>query len=140
MKECKDKIKSTCGSTTYATCVQYETELPTFSAIIGCPTIEETTEELYLEVGKIKDNNDLTSLGEKCLTYVKEDGKNIVKNVLLEYETQICILKEELEDFKTKGICELSIVGCNLNLTDLVDVCGETPTTLGQLLQILINK
>lgn len=140
MSDCHNKIKNTCGNTTYATCVKYETTLPEFSKIISCPTIEETTEELYRELEEYKDENDLSLLGERCLTYTKKNNRNIVKNILLEYEKQICTLKQEIEDFKTKGICELSIVGCNLNLTDLVDACGETPTTLGQLLQTLINK
>ena len=36
-------------------------------------------------------------MGDLCLSYVQENNKNIVKNVLLKFEEEICNLKEELE-------------------------------------------
>ena len=140
MSDCHNKIKNTCGNTTYATCVKYETTLPEFSKIISCPTIEETTEELYRELEEYKDENDLSLLGERCLTYTKKNNRNIVKNILLEYEKQICTLKQEIEDFKTKGLCDMSIVDCGLPLDNIVTDSAAKPATLGELLKILINK
>lgn len=137
----KSKIKTTCaGSKGYATCIEYETELPEYSEIDGCPSIEETTEELYREVTSLKYATDLSALGENCLTYVKEDGIILVKNVLLEYETKICDLEDRISSFEGKGVCEMNLTDCGLDYGELVTDCGEQPKNLGELLQILINK
>lgn len=61
---CGDKIKKRCVVTP-SSCVQYELELPEFSELTDCVTIEETTEELYNLVGEIKDLLNFTSL-EGC--------------------------------------------------------------------------
>lgn len=62
-----DKIKTRCGKVQYATCTKYETELPAFSTL-QCPSIEETTEELYNEVANLKDLLDFSDLNDDCLT------------------------------------------------------------------------
>ena len=62
-QSCQSKVKHTCtGSIQYALCTSYETELPEFSEL-ECPSIEETTEELYNLVGEIKEETDFTNLG-----------------------------------------------------------------------------
>ena len=61
---CGDKIKKRCVVTP-SSCIQYELELPGFSELTDCVTIEETTEELYNFVGEIKDLSDFTGL-ESC--------------------------------------------------------------------------
>ena len=93
-QSCQSKVKHTCtGSIQYALCTSYETELPEFSEL-ECPSIEETTEELYNLVGEIKEETDLSELGEKCLEYLlDENDKIVVKNVLLKFEEEICNLK-----------------------------------------------
>lgn len=83
-KSCGSKIKHTCtGNLQYSTCVQYELELPEFSELGDCVSIEDTTNELYNLVGEIRTETDLSELGNECLDYVLEEGKIIVKNVLL---------------------------------------------------------
>ena len=59
-----NKIKKRCVVTP-SSCVQYELELPEFSELTDCVTIEETTEELYKFVGEIKNLLDFTDL-EGC--------------------------------------------------------------------------
>ena len=141
MTNCGNTIKSTCtGSITHATCVKYETELPEFSEISGCPVIEETTEELYKFVGELKSQTDLSELGEECLTYVLDSGKIVVKNVLLKLEEEVCTLKQKVTDLQNTAICTTSIVGCNFNFGALVDSCNNPPQDLGTLIQIMINK
>jgi|GEM_PF-2614762 len=140
MSNCGNKIKNTCGSPTYATCVEYEGELPEFSEIEGCPVIEETTAELYTLIGKIKEETDLSALGDLCLTYVQEDSKTIVKNVLLKFEEEICTLKEKITTLENTGICDQSISGCDLDYDDLVDNCGNIPTTMAGVLQLILDN
>lgn len=131
MKNCNQKIKHTCGSTVFADCTSYEGVLPEFSEL-ECPSIEETTEELYDLVGEIKEETDLSELGNSCLEYVQtEEGKIIVKNVLLKFEEEICNLKEELELVKNRQICSIPITECLPNLDCLALPCDTSITTLG---------
>lgn len=141
MKNCGNQIKNMCGEKTYATCTYYELELPTFSTLLDqdCTTIEETTADLYEAVGAVKSEIDLTSLGESCLTYVQEEGKNIVKNVLLKYEQEICELKNRVEYLENEAICDKVITDC-VDLTGIVDACNTQISTLGELLQYLVNN
>jgi hypothetical protein len=142
MSNCNNRVKQTCGSINYATCISYETELPTFSELGGCVSIEETTEELYNLVGEIKEEIDLSELGEKCLEYITdENNKVVVKNVLLKFEEKICELEEKVTELETTDICNKSITSCNLDLSCLDSLPCDTPiNTLGDLLQAMINK
>ena len=136
MKNC-NKIKHTCGTKNYATCIEFETALPEFSELIDCVNLEETTEELY----NLTSESQLSGLGESCLEYVEtEEGKIIVKNVLLKFEEEICTLKERITDLETISICNQSITSCNLDFGDLVTACGDQPTTLKEVLQLLLDQ
>lgn len=141
MKNCGNKIKNMCGEKTYATCTYYELEVPTFSTLVDqdCNTIEETTADLYEIVGGAKSEIDLSNLGEDCLIYVKEEGRNIVKNVLLKYEEEICTLKGQVSYLENEAICNKSITNC-VDLNGIVDSCNEQISTLGELLQYLVNN
>ena len=131
-QSCQSKVKHTCtGSIQYALCTSYETELPEFSEL-ECPSIEETTEELYNLVGEIKEQTDLSELGERCLEYLlDENDKIVVKNVLLKFEEEICNLKEELELVKNRQICDIPITECLPDLGCLALPCDTSIVTLG---------
>ena len=139
---CGNKVKSTCVERTYATCVQYETQLPDFSSLVeqDCVTVEETTEDIYNLIEEVRTEIDLSALGESCLEYVTVEGKNIVKNVLLKYEQEICLLKDRVEVLETEAICNKDITQCGLDLSGLVDQCDAPITTLGQLLEYLLTR
>jgi hypothetical protein len=141
MKNCGNKIKHMCGEKTYATCTYYELEVPAFSELLDqdCITIEETTADLYEAVGGVKSEIDLSSLGNDCLTYVQEEGQNIVKNVLLKYEQEICDLKSKVSYLENEAICDKIITDC-VDLSGIVDACNEQISTLGELLQYLVNN
>ena len=131
MKKNCNKIKHTCGSIVFADCTSYQTDLPEFSEL-ECPSIEETTEELYNLVGEIKEQTDLSELGEKCLEYLlDENDKIVVKNVLLKFEEEICNLKEELELVKNRQICSIPITECLPDLGCLALPCDTSIVTLG---------
>ena len=130
-QSCQSKVKHTCGSIVFADCTSYQTELPEFSEL-ECPSIEETTEELYNLVGEIKEETDLSELGEKCLEYLlDENDKIVVKNVLLKFEEEICNLKEELELVKNIQICSIPITECLPDLGCLALPCDTSIVTLG---------
>jgi hypothetical protein len=139
MKNCGNKIKHTCAEKSYATCTYYEKELPDFSKLpeaIGCPTIEDTTYELYNLIKEIKRETDLSDLGEKCIDY----DEKLTKSVLLQLEQEICDLKSEIEILKTTAICNADITHCTgLDLSGITNSCATPVTTLGELLDYLLN-
>ena len=65
---CEDKIKMRCKKG-YASCINYEAEIPEFSTLVGdeCISIEEVAEDQYYLLGEIKAEIDLTELDEGCL-------------------------------------------------------------------------
>ena len=127
---CHNKIKHTCSSVNYSTCIHYEGSVNTNSELVNetCLDIEQTTQDIYNQL----ENLDLSALGELCLSYVQEDNKNIVKNVLLKFEEEICNLKEELELVKNRQVCDIPITECLPNLDCLTDACDNNITTLGE--------
>lgn len=132
-----NKIKNTCVDKQYATCVYYELSLPEISDLdSSCVTIEETTKELYSFIEEVKTDISLEGIVTDC-----EDLSELsIKDIFELQQNKICELENELEDISNKNICDYSIEDCDLNLQDLVDICGEQPTTLGELLQVLINQ
>ena len=143
MKQC-NKIKNSCtGSKTYAACAQFEGEVNEDSALVDetCLSLEETTQDLYDQIGEIKNNQDLSDLGNACLEYVEdEDGKIIVKNVLIKLEEEICALKEETETLKNTAFCDLKITDCGLDLECLTGACDNDIITVKDLLNSIITK
>ena len=128
MKNC-NKISHTCGERTNLICSEYEGSVNSDSSLIeeSCLNGQEVVQDIYNQL----ENLDLSALGELCLTYVQEDNKNIVKNVLLKFEEEICNLKEELELVKNRQICDIPITECLPNLDCLTDACDNNITTLG---------
>ena len=138
---CKEKIKNTCGEKLYATCTYYELEVPSFSGLINeeCYTLEETTEDLYNLIEEIKEDTELSELGESCLEYVVGSEKNTVKKVLLKYEEEICTLKEKVKTLEETAICDKNITEC-VDVSGLEDACSDPILSLGQLLTYLVTK
>ena len=129
MKNC-NKISHTCGERTYLICSEYEGTVNSDSSLVeeSCLNGQEVVQDIYNQL----ENLDLSALGELCLSYVQENNKNIVKNVLLKFEEEICNLKEELETVKNRQICDLPITECLPNLDCLTDACDNNITTLGE--------
>ena len=137
MKNC-NRISHTCGERTYLICSEYEGTVNTDSSLTeeSCLNGQEVVQDIYNQL----ENSDLSALGELCLTYVQEDNKNIVKNVLLKFEEKICELSEKVNLLETTDICNQSITSCNLDFGDLVDACGNQPTTLAETLQLILDN
>ena len=136
-----NKIKYGCEAA-FATCLVTEVTPNPQSNLVSeqCLSQEDFNEDVYGQLEAIQTNRDLTELIEQCLDYVLVGGKLFVKNALLKQGEEICALKAEIETLKTTAICDLLISGCNLTLGDLADTCDNPPTTLKDLLQILINQ
>ena len=140
MKNCSNKIKHTCNGVTYATCTAFEGTLPTFSELGDCVDLEQTTTELYELVGAIKEETDLSELGNQCLDYLTDDNdKLIVKNVLLKFEEKICELEERIVELEERPLCNLPIGACVETLC-LEDACNNTITTFGEWMNAVTVK
>lgn len=131
-----NKIKNNCLDKFYATCVYYELSLPNISSLEDCVTIEETTKELYDFVVEIKEVINLNTL----ISNYSEYEDLFIAQILKAQEDKIVELQEKVETLENQNLCDQDIDGCNLNLEGLVDVCGEQPQTVRELLQILINQ
>lgn len=125
-----------------ATCTFYGGYISQDSELINsdCVTIEETTEDIYKTIDSIKEDSDLSSLGQDCFSYNEADpGKPTILEVSKVFESEICKLK----DFNSKqveSICELPIEDCGLDLRTLVDSCNTIPETFSDILQVLIDE
>lgn len=141
MNNCNNKVKHTCGTQNFATCVNYEGTTNSQSELAeeSCLDLEITTQDTYEQLEEIKTEIDLSELGEQCLDYVEVEGKIIVKNVLLKYETEICELKEKVEALENRQVCDMLITDC-VDLKCLTDACSNEITTYGQLFQALIDN
>ena len=138
MNNC-NQVKDTCGTSLLASCVRYESNTNATSTLKeDCAlSIEETTEDIYKQLNEI----DLTTLGDKCLTYVTGiDNKTIVKNVLFKYEEEICQLKTKVGELQNTMFLNSSIVGGGLQVGALVDNCGNPPQTLKDILNIILDN
>ena len=135
---CHNKIKHTCSSTNYATCILTEGEVNTDSELfeVECTNLQENLDDIYNQL----ENLDLSALGELCLSYVQENNKNIVKNVFLKFEEKICELEQKINLLETLDICNKNIVPCSLDFGNLVDTCGNQPTTLSETLQLILDN
>jgi len=136
-KNC-NKIKHTCASRNFATCIDYENDINEDSSldVNSCISVDEALKDIYTQLEGIN----LSQLGEGCLEYLLEDNKIKVKNVLKKFEDKICELNQKITELETITICNTNIEDCNLNLYDLVDSCGQQPSTLAEVLQLLLDQ
>jgi hypothetical protein len=63
-----------------------------------------------------------------------------IKDAVLRLEKEICELKDRVETLETTAICNADITHCTgLDLSSLDNGCAGGVTTLGQLLDYLLN-
>lgn len=130
-----------CGTKNYAPCIYYELDLPDFSRIEkDCISLEDTTSEIYDFIKDIKEQLDLSDLGNDCLSYTLDsEDRVVVKNALKKIEEKYCELENKVTELENINICDMPISDC-IDLGTLVDQCDTAPTTWGQLIQLLVNQ
>lgn len=135
-----NKVKNTCGTRIQAECVDYEEIVNSQSSLNSteCVNLSETTKDIYEQLEEI---NDLSELSNSCLEYVEnEEGKIVVKNVLLKFEEEICSMKQQIETLQNTAFVDISLVDSGLDFECLTDSCSENINTVKELLQALISK
>ena len=133
-----DKMKYRCGTYHLDECTTYSGDLPEWSELQDetCVTLKESTEELYGKVTEIKDDIELTRFSN-CIDYNEEEvGKPKIDEVLTKHHELLC---EILGTDMSKDVSP-DISRWGLDFKCLVDQCANPPSTLKQLLQLLINS
>lgn len=147
---CKDKLANTCGKKVNAKCVDFEGTRHANTKIEECdkPSVETVIEDLNLQVDFLSNSLDLSALGEACINYTQEGETLLAKEALLAMEAKIC----EIADFvglprpgcptceSCSPLFDETISCLGLDLGGLVDSCGTQPTTLKELLQLMLNQ
>jgi hypothetical protein len=143
MKNCGSKIKHTCAEKNYATCIYYELDVPNFSSLFGedCITIEETTNDVYEILEGILESINVSALDDNCVDYDTPLGQALkIKDVVLQLEQEVCDLRDKVTVLETTAICNADITHCTgLDLSGINNSCATPVTTLGELLDYLLN-
>jgi hypothetical protein len=148
---CNKKIFLPCGKVISSNCVQYVGELHENTELDICdkPSVTDVIEDINVQLDKVSESIDLTGLGESgCMTYPPSpDGLKVIQ-ALLTMEEKIC----EVADFAglpkpgcsecepCSPIFNLDITCLGLDFGTLTDPCGEQPTTLKELLQLILTQ
>lgn len=148
---CGKKVFNPCGKPISSNCVEYVGELHENTTLNICdkPSVTEVIEDINLQLDKVSDSIDLTELeGGGCMTYpLAPEGLKVVQ-ALQVMEEKIC----EIADFAglpkpgctscepCSPIFNLDITCLGLDFGALTDPCGEQPTTLKELLQLILTQ
>lgn len=145
MGNCRQAPKHTCGdSRSNSKCVFYDLNVPEYSDLYEdeCPlVIEETTEDLYKLMTWVRESIDLKDFDKGCLdiesvkdSYNTKENRFLIKDVLSE------LIKKSCFEGSNGTSNNIDFIIKNLDYKCLVDDCGETPGSLQQFLQLIINK
>ncbi len=141
------KFKDTCGESIFAPCVYVEQTFPAVSSLSSesCTDLDTVIADLYTLVDK--SYVDMSTYAKGCLDYSPTADADITPvQVLNKLTEEVCELQPLMGLIDTtvtpnvlKKIPEFDI--SKIELCCLApDPCGVTPTTLEQLIQIMINK
>ena len=98
---CTNKIKNTCGTKNYATCIEYQGTVSDNTTLTqtSCLDIENIAEDLYAMIDIVKSELNLTALTSDCQTLPTTKTVSTLVDFLLEgyctQKTQIDALIEQ---------------------------------------------
>ena len=135
------EISNTCAETRLSTCIDHEAPLGENTKITSdCVNQSDINTDLYALTDEIINNSNTSSLGNLCINYPLTEGVILTKSVFVQNEIEICDLKNRVTILENFNYSTLDITSFGLDFKCLVDPCGTPITTLGQLIQIMINK
>jgi hypothetical protein len=147
---CNDKISDRCPNKTNAKCVSYEGTFSNESALSGnCNNIETIIEDINTQLNYLRDTTYVELLKfDNCIQYVDQEPYNVVTPKIA-----IFTLNEKVKELMTfVGLsCEGTVPDCpavfsqdisclNLDFGALTDPCGTQPSTLKDVLQLMLNE
>lgn len=138
---CRDNQSNLCIDSFPSTCLDHVGDLGENTTITSsCVSQYDVNKDLYTITDNIITSLDLTDINNLCLTYPQIDGKVQPKTAIIKNAEEICSLIDRVQELENKDFANLDITGFNLNYQCLVDPCGDPISSLGQLLQIMINS
>lgn len=142
---CLEKLTSTCVRN-YATCVSYEGYIPEISDLSKavCVSLDDTTEDIYKFIEKFHIALSTDTFDDYCIEFdTNDEGEITQREVNLGLILKVCELESLIEALgggESIDMSKLDLDSCDLNLTDFVDACGESITSVCGLLQALVDK
>lgn len=140
---CNQSTSNLCAEDISSRCVDYDGPLGDNSNITeSCVDQYAVNEDLYGITDSIVSSSDATEdlSSSTCLTYPLTGGVVPVKAALKVLDEATCDQEGRIQTLENKDYSSLDITGWGLSFGCLTDPCGDPITTLGQLIQIMINK
>lgn len=139
---CRDNsATNSCIEQTFSTCIDHEAALGTNTKITSsCVTQSAVNTDLYAITDEIIANSSTEGLSSNCLTYPMTSGAITLRSAIETHGTELCSLRTRVTTLENRTLESFNISSLNLNLRCLVNPCGGSITTLGPLLQALIDR
>jgi hypothetical protein len=115
---CNNKIKNTCGTKSFATCVEYQGTVSENTTLedIGCVDVQEVIEDLYAIVDIIKEEIDMSEVTSDCYTLPEpKTVKSLIEAILARLCAQQVQIDDLIEQVNTQAeeILALQENNCN---------------------------
>tara|TARA_R110002020_G_scaffold357575_3_gene569924 strand:- start:95 stop:520 length:426 start_codon:yes stop_codon:yes gene_type:complete len=135
---CND-ISNICVNPILATCVDFEGSLGVNTKITdSCVNQNDVNGDLYAITDEIIEGLDNSTLTSTCITI---PVNSTTAEIIALYEAKICELDEEVTTLQNIDYSQLDITGWGLTIPAcIVDPCAIVPTTLGPLLQVIMDQ
>lgn len=136
---CKDKISNLCVDPIYSTCVDYEGPLGANTKITeDCVNQFDVNGDLYAITDEVIAGLDNSALTSTCITI---PANSTTAEIIALYEAKICELDTEVTALQSIDYSTLDITGWGLTIPPCIaDACNNPPTTLGTLLQVIMDQ
>lgn len=135
---CND-ISNLCADPILATCVDYLGDLGVNTNITeDCVNQKDVNEDLYGLVDQLISDIDVSSITSTCITI---PPNSTIAEIVALYEAKICELEGEMTTLQNIDYSTLDITGWGLTIPACIaDPCASPPTTLGPLLQAIMDN
>lgn len=135
---CND-ISNLCSNPALSSCLDHEGPLGANTKITDdCVNQFDVNGDLYAITDEIITGLDNSALTSTCITI--PTGATTAEIIAL-YEAKICELNAEVTTLQAIDYSTLDITGWGLTIpTCIADACGVVPTTLGPLLQVIMDN